>query len=136
MTTAEHRRDTARTEWTRNFDREWVRLTGVELDPEYPSVCSSTLHPIMCHRPAEEAAREYFQATDDTNAWETDPKRVLTLLATKHGLIKEGAAIPFELLDFAQEVGELCAFIGDRHRDPHTGCAGDAIRARYGKVPF
>jgi hypothetical protein len=132
----EHRQDMARADWVKRFEQEWSRVSGEPIDPEYPFVCARTLHPIMGHRAPEEAAREYFLATDETGAWEANPERLLRKMAVRHGLVSESGVMPQELLDFAFGVGELCAFIGDGYRDPKAGCAGDAIRARYGRVPF
>lgn len=132
--TTEHQRLTARHDWQTRFDKEFDRVSGYPHDPEAGT--AATLHPILGHRPPEEVAREYFKALEASGDWATSPQRELTDLAVGHGLIAQGAALPDGLRDFAFSVGELCAFIGDRYRDPGAGCAGDAIRARYGRVPF
>lgn len=132
--TTEHQRLTARYEWITRFEKEFDRVSGYPHDPE--SGTAATLHPLMGHRPPEEAAREYFQALESPDDWAASPQCQLTDLAVSHGLIEPGAPLSPALRDFAFSVGELCAFIGDRYRDPKAGCAGDAIRARYGRVPF
>jgi hypothetical protein len=132
----EHGRLMARHDWTTRFGREWRRLSEMSFDPEDGDSMALTLHPLFGHRPAEEAARDYWQACQAPGQWENHPKRQIEDLARQHGLVPEGAVLPEALQSFAAAVGELCAFVGDRYRDPHIGSAGDAIRARYGLVPF
>lgn len=65
-----------------------------------------------------------------------DPVRRFTELAAARGLIRPGDKLDKNMVDFAHDVAELAACIGDAYGDDATGGnAGEHIRAELGADP-
>lgn len=61
---------------------------------------------------------------------EADPLQTYTDVAVKHGLIRDGDKLDQNMVDFAAELVNLCARIGDGYGDGEAGGnAGEHIRA-------
>lgn len=62
-----------------------------------------------------------------------DPRAVFTRLAVKHGLIRDGDKLDQNLVDFAADIVECCASIGDAYDSSNEEAnAGEHIRAELG----
>ena len=129
-------RTAARDDWVGRYIMESGRLAGGRIDHEMATVAAYALHRVVGHRLPEEVARQAFNSSTGAADTLLSADRKFQVLASAIGLIRQGEALPRNLLDFAQGVAELCAAVGDRFRDAREGSAGDLIRANYGPVPF
>lgn len=126
----------ARRAWVSTYSNEWCRLANGRMDPELAHTEGSALYYVVGHRPAEEIARQHFNACTGADSALQRAEEKYQTLAVEVGLVPPGGPLSPAQLDFAYGVATLCASIGDRFRDSRDGSAGDHIRGMYGPVPF